>query len=39
MKGQCDSLNAIHPLEALGNGTIGKCGIVGVGLALLQEMS
>ena len=31
----CDGLNMLGP----GSGTIGRCGLVGVGVALLEEVS
>lgn len=31
-----DSLDIIDPFKLTGNGTIGRCGFVGVGMALLE---
>ena len=35
---QCGGLNENGPLRLIGNGTIRKCGLVKVGVALLEEM-
>ena len=35
---ECGSLNVIGPHNLIGSGIIRKCGFVGVGIALLEEV-
>ena len=34
----CDSLNVIGPYKLIGSGITRRCGFVGVGMALLEEV-
>ena len=35
--GICGGLNGIDPNRLIGNGAFSRCGLVGVGMALLKE--
>ena len=37
-KGRCGSLNVIDPHKLIGSGIIRRCDLIGVGVALLEEM-